>query len=87
MKPGSVIKVTPQQKDQEEACLLLSDSLNCFSLGEEPQKKSIPKGEIGFVVTLPKSNELAFDWLVEVSFPDFSVQGWIQKTDIILVIP
>lgn len=85
LNPGEVIKVRPESKHFGYALVIIVDDLAILKKGGYPEKKQIPENEIGFIVSAPPPDESMFDWLIEVAFPSFGLQGWIQKTDIISV--
>jgi len=87
MKPGTVIKVSPSDHWRNYSEVMIIDSLLTLKQGNFPLKKRIPKDETGFIVSLPDDKETMFDWLVEASFPNFNLQGWIPKNDIIVINP
>lgn len=80
MKPGDIVIVRIESKWADHAGLYM-DSPENFKIGQFPTKKLISQNEIGFVVSVSKEKSV-FDWLIEVSFPACSLQGWLPIADL-----
>lgn len=86
VKPGDVIQtIHNTSRYIKNVKIYVFESFDDFSRGVYPKIAKINEKSVGFVVSL--SDRPAFDWMIEVSFPEENVQGWVSKFDISIINP